>query len=62
MNPNPSNRPSQIEIQALEDFISEKDKFSKIIKKAGLRLKVHSKGELVSDFLDRIIMKSIKFQ
>jgi hypothetical protein len=61
MNPDPSNMPSQIEVEELEKFISDKEKLSKAIKKAGLKL-VHSKGEYVNDFLDRIIMKSLRFR
>ena len=61
MNPDPSNMPSQIEVKELEKFISDKEKLSKVIKKVGLKL-FHSKGKYVSDFLDRIIMKSLRFQ
>jgi hypothetical protein len=61
MNPDPSNMPSQIEVEELEKFISDKEKLSKAIKKAGLKL-VHSKGEYVNDFLDRLIMKSLRFR
>jgi hypothetical protein len=53
--------PSQIEVEELEKFISDKEKLSKAIKKAGLKL-VHSKGEYVNDFLDRLIMKSLRFR